>query len=89
MRQFIVATILLLISGAAHAVGPAAPESTPQQQQATRIETDQKTGAVKIIVNNREIARFDSHGLHVWDGIEHARTITYSPSGFRPLARKP
>jgi hypothetical protein len=71
MRRTLLASMLLLISGTAHAAGPAAPDSTPQQQ-ATRIEADQKTGALKIIVNGKEVARFDAHGLHVRDGIEYA-----------------
>jgi hypothetical protein len=69
MRRIFLAAMLLLISGTAHAAGPAAPE--PTGQQATRIETDQKTGAVKIMVNNREVARFDAKGLHVRQDVDY------------------
>lgn len=62
--------MLLLISGTAHAAGPA--QAQPTAPEATRIETDQKTGAILFIVNGKEVARFDAHGLHVRDGIEYA-----------------
>ena len=75
MRQIFLAYILLLISGTANAAGPA-PAATQPQPQATRIETDQKTGAVKIIVNGKEVARFDAEGLHVQGPIDYQGTIT-------------
>jgi len=74
MRRIFLASMLLLISGTAHAAGTAAPPTG--QPQATRIETDQKTGTVRIIVDGREVARFDAKGLHVRDGIEYAGKIT-------------
>jgi hypothetical protein len=80
MRRIFLAAMLLLISGTAHAAGPA-PATAPAQAQptapeATRIETDQKTGAVKIIVNNREVARFNAEGLQVRDAIGYGGMIT-------------
>jgi hypothetical protein len=91
MRRIFLASILLLISGMAHAAGPAAPLtghssafSLPQAgtapggagSQATRIETDQKTGAIRFIVKGREEARIDATGLHVRQGVYYGGTIT-------------
>ena len=72
MRQIFLASFLLLISGTAHAAGPTATPLPTGQAQATLIETDQKAGAIKIILNGKEVTRFDAHGLHVRDGIEYA-----------------
>jgi hypothetical protein len=77
---------LLLISGAAHAAGPATP--APTGQESTRIETDQKTGTVKIIVNNREVARFDAKGLHVKDSIDYGGEITDAGSSDADYAKR-
>ena len=77
MRRIFLASILFLISGTANAASPPAAQPQPTgQQQATRIETDQKTGAVKIIVNGKEVARFDADGLHVQGPIDYQGTIT-------------
>ncbi len=80
MRRIFLASVLLLISGMAHAAGPA-PDTIPTSDakpsaahpttpEVTRIETDEKTGAVKVILNdlktrmvkvyidNHEVARF-------------------------------
>ena len=73
----------------AHAAGPAAPPtghssafSLPAQagtapaEPQTRIETDQKTGAIRFIVKGREEARIDATGLHVRQGVSYGGTIT-------------
>ena len=57
MRRILFAIVLLSLAGCAC-------PSQPSGHEATRIETDQKTGAVRIISDNREIARFDAEGLH-------------------------
>jgi hypothetical protein len=75
MRRIFLASMLLLISGAAHAAGPAAPQPSAQPQ-ATRIETEQKTGAILFIVKGHEEARIDAKGLHVRDGIDYAGVST-------------
>jgi hypothetical protein len=72
MRQILFASMLLLISAPAYAAGPA-PQPTPQQ--ATRIETDQKTGAIRFIVDGREVARFEHDGLHVRGNIAYTGEI--------------
>ena len=46
------------------------------QQQATRIETDQKTGAIRFIVNGREEARIDATGLHVRQDVAYGGDLT-------------
>ena len=73
MRRLFLATMLLLISVPAYAAGP---PPQPTGQEATRIETDQKTGAIRFIVDGREVARLDAHGLQVRDGINYAGKIT-------------
>ena len=42
---------------------PASP--LPPSGQATRIETDQKTGAIRFIVDGKEQARIDKDGLQM------------------------
>lgn len=83
MRWIFLASILLLISGTATAAGPAASpligqqhEPAPAQAWPTRIETDQKTGAIRFIVNGREEARIDATGLHVRQGVEYGGALT-------------
>jgi hypothetical protein len=73
--------MLLLISGTANAAGPAAPtptghKPTPAQAEATRIETDQKTGVIRFIVKGREEARIDAKGLHVRGAIDYGGLLT-------------
>lgn len=70
MRPLLLYAMLLLISGTAHAAGPA-PSANGEAAQTTRIETDQKTGAVRIIVDGREVARFDRDGLHVRQNVDY------------------
>ena len=74
MRRIFLASMLLLISGTAHAAGPAPAATQPQptgQQQATRIETDQKTGTVWIIVDGRKVVRIDRSGLYVMGDVDY------------------
>lgn len=87
MRRIFLASMFLLISGTAHAAGPAAPQPTGQEA-ATRIETDQKTGAVKIIVNGKEVARFDAKGLQVKDSIEYGGLLIDSGSSDAEYAKR-
>ena len=69
----------------AHEPAPAASgEAGLQVREPTRIETDQKTGAVKIIINNREVARFDAYGLHVRDDVVYGGFMT--DTGDSPVA---
>jgi hypothetical protein len=86
MRRIFLASMLLMISGTAHAAGPA--QAQPTAPEATRIETDQKTGAVKIIVNNREVARFNAEGLQVKDSINYGGIITDSGSSDAEYAQR-
>ena len=79
MRRFFLASILLLISGTANAAGPAPAATQPPQtgqQQATRIETDQKTGAVWIIVDGRKVVRIDRTGLYVTGDVNYTGVLT-------------
>jgi hypothetical protein len=80
MRRIFLTTMLLLIAGTAHAAGPA-PTPTGEAAQATRIETDQKTGAIRFIVDGREVDRFDAKGLHVRDNITYTGEIADSWQG--------
>ena len=53
---------------------PRLPEAgVASATQPTRIETDQKTGAIRFIVDGREEARIDANGLHVRDDIDYGR----------------
>jgi hypothetical protein len=93
MRRIFLASMLLLISGTAHAAGPApglipaydekpaapqptAPEPAPAHAEATRIETDQKTGAIRFIVDGREVAIFERDGLHVRQDVNDGGLLT-------------
>lgn len=94
MRRILFIAMLLLISGGtAQAAGPATP--APTAKQATRIETDQKTGAILFIVKGREVARFDADGLHVRDSIDYnglladGSTVYTSPEPAKPAKAEP
>jgi len=88
-RTILASIMILLVSGMAHAAGPAAPhEPAPAQAGATQIETDQKTGAVKIIVNGKEVARFDAKGLHVKDSIDYGGLLTDAGSSDAEYAKR-
>ena len=79
MRYVLLAAILLLTSGTANAAGPAPAATQPQpsgQQQATRIETDQKTGTVWIIVDGRKVVRIDRSGLYVTGDVDYTGALT-------------
>ena len=86
MRTIIFAITLLIFSQAANAAGPAMPQ--PTAPEATRIETDQKTGAVEIIVNGKEVARFDAKGLQVKDSIEYGGLLTDAGSSDAEYAKR-
>ncbi len=54
--------------------GPAPPSSDGaglQAGEATRIETDQKTGTVWIIVDGRKVVRIDRSGLYVTGDVDY------------------
>jgi hypothetical protein len=81
MRAIFLSAIIVLLATAAQAGDANSPAAAPQtatQPQATRIESNQKTGAVEIIVNGREVARFDAKGLHVRDAIDYGGEIAGS-----------
>jgi hypothetical protein len=48
--------------------------TSPAQPQ-TRVEADQKTGAILFIVNGREEARIDPTGLHVRQRVDYGGVI--------------
>jgi hypothetical protein len=54
----------------------AGPTATGEAAQATRIETDQKTGTVRFIVDGREVARFERDGLHVRQDVNYGGLLT-------------
>ncbi len=70
-----------MISGTAHAAGPVPAATQPQPTghgpapaqagEATRIETDQKTGTVWIIVDGRKLVRIDRSGLYVTGDVDY------------------
>jgi hypothetical protein len=79
MRYVLFAAMLSFISGIAYAAGPAPAATQPQstsQQQATRVETDKKTGAIRFIVNGKEVARIDATGLHVTGDVDYTGALT-------------
>jgi hypothetical protein len=83
------AVALLIFTQAAHAAGPATPQ--PTGQEATRIQTDQKTGTVRIIVDGREVARFERDGLHVRQNVEYGGLMKDTgPEGYdKPATAEP
>ena len=89
MRLIVLSSMLLLISGTAHAARPTAPEPAPAQAEATRIETDQKTGAIRFIVNGQEQARIDATGLHVRGNFEYSGEAVDTPYHTVPPAPEP
>ena len=80
MRALLLSILLVVIAGPVNAADPAAgrppgPSAAPVVQS-TRVETDQKTGVIRFIVNGREEALIDSTGLHVRHNVEYGGTIT-------------
>jgi hypothetical protein len=59
--------VMLVVS-----MGKPAESASP----ATRIETDQKTGAMLFIVNGQEEAQLDANGLHVRQSVQYGGTMT-------------
>ncbi|MGH6837497.1 MAG: hypothetical protein ACREDT_01585 [Methylocella sp.] len=57
------------------ATGAATAAYTAPAQPQTRVETDQKTGAVLFIVNGREQARINGAGLHVRQSVDYGGGI--------------
>jgi len=53
------------------------------QAGATRIETDQKTGAIRFTVDGREVARFERDGLHVRQNVDYGGLVKDTgPEGY-------
>ena len=71
-RIWFVGLLLAIIIVTAEATRAYTAPAEPQ----TRIETDQKTGAIRFIVKGREEARIDATGLHVRQGVYYGGTIT-------------
>lgn len=71
-RMWFVSLLLLLIITTAEATRAYTAPAEPQ----TRVETDQKTGAIRFIVKGREEARIDVTGLHVRQRIDHSGADT-------------
>lgn len=76
MLRIILASILVMLASAAQAASPPTPTEKAAPQQATRIETDPKTGAIRFIVDGKEQARIDATGLHVRQDVEYGGAIT-------------
>ena len=91
MRPIFFAIALLIFTASANAAGPApaATQPPPTGQQQTRIETDQKTGAIRFIVNGREEARIDATGLHVRQGVEYGGDLTDTGEAYYDKPAKP
>ena len=69
--RFVLLLLAIIVGTAAAARAYTAP-AEPQ----TRVETDQKTGTIRFIVNGQEQARLDSTGLHVRHGVMYGGTMT-------------
>jgi hypothetical protein len=68
----ILLAVPLVLSAAERTPATASPQSDPR----VRFDTDQEAGFVRVIIDNREVARIDSAGLHVRNDIEYGGTIT-------------
>ena len=75
MRRFVIISSIVLLSAFAAAARTELPLPDQQMQQ-TRVEADQKTSTVKIIVDNREVARFDARGLHVRKDLDYGGILS-------------
>lgn len=58
-----------------------AQEETPTEPT-TRIEADSAAGAVRIIVEGNEVARFTSSGLLIMGDVEYGGVLTDTGSAF-------
>ena len=80
MQRLLFLIVFLIFTAPAQAAGPAAPLAAAE---ATRIETDQKTGAIRFIVDGREVARFERDGLHVRGDVNYSgMTKDTGPDGY-------
>jgi hypothetical protein len=75
MRRVLFAILSIVLLSAA-CPAEAQTQRSSAQLPATRIETDQKAGVIRFIVNGREEARLDATGLHVRNGISYGNTLT-------------
>lgn len=69
MKQKFQLFVIIIFSIAATAAATAAYTAPAQPQ--TRVETDEKTGAVLFVVKGREEARIDGAGLHVRRSVDY------------------
>lgn len=89
MRQITTALILgafaILIYTAASANSPAPPSFpiTAIGDDSTRLVADPKSHTVSIVIEGREVARFDADGLHVTGNLDYSGTTT-DTSGSQP-----
>lgn len=61
----------------------ARPAYTAPAEPQTRVEMDQKAGAVRFIVNGREEARIDTTGLHVRQRVDYGGvTVDEGEAGY-------
>lgn len=70
---------MLIVSPVRAQESPAKPESADR----VAIVEDDAIGAVRIIIDGKEVARIDGTGLHVRQSINYGGvTNDYSPEGF-------
>lgn len=72
----ILSMILLAAPFVLSAAETTAVTTPPHSDQRVRFDTDQEAGFVRVIIDNKEVARIDSAGLHVRNDIEYGGTIT-------------
>ncbi len=76
VRGLVLAISLLALTATAQAAETKPAPAPAGQQPATRIETDQKAGIIRFIVNGKEVARLDANGLTVRGNIAYTGTLT-------------
>ena len=82
-RPFLRLTIIVFASVLLSSVAAFSADATDLSRQkagaasptSTRIETDQKTGAIRFIIKGREEARVDATGLHVRQHVAYGGSI--------------
>lgn len=71
MRLVVFVVLLSICATSAHAASSKAEPSAARTVPLTRVETDQKAGVIRFIVNGREEARLDAEGFHVRGDVDY------------------
>lgn len=71
VRRLLFAFVLCLLPTTSSRAQDVNPSSAAGSARRVQLIEDQKQGAVRVVIDGKEIARIDSNGLHVRENIEY------------------